>query len=87
MNWYKRYKSKGSYLARKVSGKKGRICEQDVVTYIDNHPNFILSEMGKHFGMNAPGALCWLKKLGYSYKKAFTYVEKVKKSVTPTKKQ
>jgi transposase len=70
MNWYKRYKSEGNYLSRKVGGKKGRISEQDVVTYVNNNPNFILLEMGKHFGMSAPGALYWLRKLGFSYKKS-----------------
>ena len=69
MNWYKRYKSEGNYLSRKVGGKKGRISEQEVVTYVNNNPNFILSEMGKHFGMSAPGAFYWLRKLGFSYKK------------------
>jgi transposase len=68
-NWYKRYKSEGHYLSRKVGGKKGRVSEQEVATYIKNNPNFILSEMGKHFGMSGPGALYWLRKLGYSYKK------------------
>jgi transposase len=52
-----------------VGGKKGRISEQDVVTYVNNNPNFILMEMGQHFGMSAPGALYWLRKLGFSYKK------------------
>ena len=69
MNWYKRCKSEGNYLPRKVRGKKGRVSEQDVVTYVKNNPNFILLEMGKHFGMSAPGALYWLRKLGFSYKK------------------
>ncbi len=68
-NWYKRYKTEGSYLARKVGGKKGRISEKDVSNYVKNNPDFILSEMGKQFGMSAPGALYWLRKSGYSYKK------------------
>jgi transposase len=68
-NWYKRYNSEGNYLSKKVGGKKGRISEEDVVTYVNNNPNFILSEMGNHFGMSAPGALYWLRKLGFSYKK------------------
>jgi len=57
MNWYKRYKSEGNYLSRKVGGKKGRVSAQEVATYVNNNPNFILSEMGKHFGMSATGAL------------------------------
>ena len=69
MNWYKRYKTEGSYEARKVGGKKGRISEKDVENYVKNNPDFILSEMGKYFNMSAPGALYWLRKLGYSYKK------------------
>jgi transposase len=68
-NWYKRYKSEGHYLTRKVGGKKGRVTPQDIASYIDTNPNFILSDMGKHFKMSAAGAHYWLKKLGYSYKK------------------
>jgi transposase len=87
MNWYKRYKTEGNYLSRKVGGKKGRISEQDVATYVNNNPNFILSEMGKHFGMSAPGALYWLRKLGYSYKKKPSAMWKqVKKSEISTRK-
>jgi transposase len=87
MNWYKRYKSEGHYLSRKVGGKKGRISEQDVATYVNKNPNFILSEMGKHFGMSAPGALYWLRKLGYSYKKKPSPMWKqVKKSKINTEK-
>lgn len=70
MNWYKRYKSEGNYLSRKVGGKKGRVSQEEVAAYVKNNPNFILLEMGKHFGMSAPGALYWLRKLGYSYKKS-----------------
>lgn len=68
-NWYKRYKLEGNYLSKKVGGKKGRISGEEVATYVDKNPEFILSEMGKHFGMSAAGALYWLRKLGYSYKK------------------
>ena len=86
-NWYKRYKSEGNYLPRKVGGKKGRISEQEVALYVNNNPNFILSEMGKHFGMSAPGALYWLRKLGYSYKKnPLPMWNQVKKSVTPIRR-
>ena len=68
-NWYKRYKSEGNYLSRRVGGKKGKISSQDVITYVNNNSNLILSRMGEHFGMSAAGAHYWLKKLGYSYKK------------------
>ena len=68
-NWYKRYKSEGNYLSKKMGGKKPKVASQDVVNYVDSTPNFILSDMGKHFNMSAAGARYWLKKLGYSYKK------------------
>jgi transposase len=51
-NWYKRYKSEGHYLAKKVGGKKGRITPQDIASYVESNPNFILSDMGKHFKMS-----------------------------------
>jgi transposase len=86
-NWYKRYKSEGNYLPRKVGGKKGRISEQEVASYVHNNPNFILSEMGGCFGMSAAGALYWLRKLGYSYKKKpLPMWKQVKKSEKDTKK-
>jgi transposase len=68
-NWYKRYKSEGNYLAKKVGGKKGRVTPQEIASYIKTNPDFILSDMGKHFKMTSVGAYYWLKKLGYSYKK------------------
>lgn len=68
-NWYKRYKSEGHYLAKKVGGKKGRVTPEDIASYIESNPNFILSEMGEYFNMSAAGAHYWLHKLGYSYKK------------------
>ena len=46
MNWHKRYKSEGNYLPRKVGGKKGRISEQDVVTYVNNNPNLFYRKWG-----------------------------------------
>ncbi len=68
-NWYKRYKSEGNYLPKKVGGKKGKISSVDVKSYVESNPNFILSEMGSHFNMSPAGAHYWLKKLGYVYKK------------------
>ena len=86
-NWYKRYKSEGHYLARKVGGKKGRITSQDVESYVNSNPDFTLLEMGVHFNMTSVGAHYWLKKLGYSYKKKPSLIWKqTKKSVAPTKK-
>lgn len=86
-NWYKRYTLEGHYLPRKVGGKKARISEQDVADYVNHTPHFILSEMGAFFGMTAPGASYWLRKLGYSYKKKPSPTRKqVKKNEKDTKK-
>ena len=43
-----------------------RVC---INKYIKCNPNFKSLEMGEYFGMTAGGALYWLKKLGFSYKK------------------
>ena len=86
-NWYKRYKSEGHYLSKKVGGKKGRVTPEEIASYIKSHPDFILSEMGRHFNMSAAGAHYWLKKLGYSYKKKTSPMWKlVRKSGINTKK-
>ncbi len=41
-NGYKRYQLEGHYVSRKVGGKKRRIREQEVATYVKNNPDFIL---------------------------------------------
>ena len=86
-NWYKRYKAEGNYLAKKVGGKQGRVSAEEVAAYVKNNPNFILIEMGKHFGMSAPGALYLLRKLGYSYKKKPLVIWKQKKKQGLTTKK
>ena len=86
-NWYKRYKLEGNYLAKKVGGKKGRVTSEEIARYVASNADFILSEMGEHFGMSAAGALYWLRKLGYSYKNKPTRMWKqIKKSAMLTKK-
>jgi transposase len=77
----------GHYLAKKVGGKKARLNSAEIVSYIKTHPDFILSEMGKHFNMSAAGAHYGLKKLGYSYKKkTFPTWKRVKRNEINTKK-
>ena len=67
--WYLRYKKEGNYNPRKRLGKKPKFSEEELRLYIDTNPDFKSIDMGKHFGMTAAGALYWLCKLGYSYKK------------------
>ena len=84
-NWYKRYKTEGHYLAKKVGGKKGRLTPEEIASYIKANPDFTLLELGKHFKMTAAGAHYWLKKSGYSYKKKpFPIWKPVKKSAENT---
>lgn len=67
--WWLRYKREGNYLPRKRAGRAARVNLPSVEDYIKKNPNFNCADMGKYFGMTAVGALYWLKKLGYSYKK------------------
>lgn len=68
--WWLRYKKEGHYAPRMRIGKKPSISVKEVMQYINDHPNFKTSEMGKYFGMTGVGAYYWLKKLGFSYKKS-----------------
>jgi len=68
-------------------GKKPKVTEIELKKYIETNPNFKTSQMGKHFGMSNVGALYWLRKLGYSYKKKpFPMWKQVKKRENNTKK-
>jgi transposase len=67
--WWIRYKTEGHYNPRVRIGKKPKINAAELKNYVESNPNFKTSEMGKHFGMSSVGALYWLRKLGYSYKK------------------
>ena len=67
--WWLRYKREGHYEARVRIGKKPRVNEKELQKYMELNPSFKASDMGKYFGMSGAGAIYWLKKLGYSYKK------------------
>ena len=56
------------------------------MVYINNNPNFILSEMGGHFGMSAPGALYWPCKLDSAIKKTSPMWKQTKRNEMPSKK-
>ena len=68
-NWYKRYNSEGNYFEKKRPGKKPKLTIWQIETYIKNHPNFRLKDMGKHFNISAVSAYYNLKKFGFTYKK------------------
>jgi transposase len=67
--WWLRYKKEKHCAPRKRIGRAPRLSLLVVNKYIKCNPNFKSLEMGEHFGMTAGGALYWLKKLGFSYKK------------------
>lgn len=86
--WWLRYKRQGHYKAKVRVGKKAKVTELELKRYIDANPNFKTSQMGKHFGMSSVGALYWLRKLGYSYKKKpLGTWKQMKKKEEPTKSQ
>jgi len=46
------------------------------VLYINNNPNLSYQKWGRHFGMNAPSALYWFRKLDSATKKALPMKQK-----------
>ena len=81
--WWLRYKREGNCLARIRLGREPRVDLSKIKAYIEMNPNFKSSDMGAHFGMTGGGALYWLKKLGFSYKKkTFPTWRQMKKNET-----
>lgn len=86
--WWLRYKREGNYAPRKRLGRAPRLSISAVKDYIKANPNFKSEDLGKNFGMTSGGAIYWLKKLGYSYKKNTSPMWKpMKGSEDNTKKQ
>ena len=67
--WWLRYKTEGVYTPKARPGKLPRVSLGSIKSYIESNPDFKSSELGEYFGMTGAGALYWLKKLGFSYKK------------------
>jgi len=85
--WWLRYKREGSYAPKARRGKRPSVSLADIKAYIKSNPNFKSSEMGGYFGMSGTGALYWLKKLGFSYKKkTLPMWKQIKKAEIDTKK-
>jgi hypothetical protein len=70
-----RYKREKSYTTRIRMAKKPRLKEEGLKEYIVRNPCFNTNHMGEHFNMKGSEAHYWLKKLDYTYKKTFTYLE------------
>jgi transposase len=77
--WWLRYKSEGHYSPRIRPGKRPSVTLEQIEEYVKLNADFTSVEMGKHFNMTGSGALYWLKKLGFSYKKKLSPTWKRKK--------
>ena len=67
--WWLRHKREGHILPRKNLGKKASVSKVEFESYVRSNPTFTTADMGKHFNISSPGALYYLKKFGFSYKK------------------
>ena len=67
--WWLRHKQEGHVCPRKNLGKKASVSKVEFEAYVRANPNFTTADMGKHFNISSPGALYYLKKFGFSYKK------------------
>lgn len=67
--WCLRHKKEGHIRPRKNLGKKAKVTKEDFEIYISQNLNFTTADMGRYFNITSAGALYWLRKFGFSYKK------------------
>ena len=67
--WNVRYKKEGHCLPRKRPGAKPRVDKEEFMAYVKSNPHLQAEDIGRHFGLSAAGALYWLRKLNFKYKK------------------
>ena len=85
--WWLRNKREGHVSPRKNMGKKPKVSKEEFEIYVAQNDDFTTAEMGKYFNITSAGALYWLKKFGYSYKKkAIPTWKQAKKREIITKK-
>jgi len=68
--WWIRHKTEGHIRPRINLGKKPKVTEEEFKIYITQNINFTTGDMGRYFNISSPGALYWLRKFGFSYKKS-----------------
>lgn len=73
--WWIRYKSEGVFAAKIRLGMKSRVDKEALEEFVKNNPNTILSAAGIKFGVTAWQVGRILKKLGFTFKKTYTYME------------
>ncbi|WP_021826758.1 hypothetical protein [Holospora obtusa] len=69
------YKSQVFFRPKIRLGENSTIEKESFIQYVTNHLDARSKNIAREFGMNANGARYWLKRLGFSYKKIFAYVE------------
>ena len=76
VRWRKRYLELGHCRPKKNLGKKPRIEVADFEKYIRENPNKTLKQIGENFEMTDVGALYYMNKINFRYKKKSHVTEK-----------
>jgi len=67
--WWLRYKREGDVSARKNLGSKPKVDVNQLIKYVEGHPDSRLCDIGLKFNVSGISIHRYLKKLGFSYKK------------------
>lgn len=76
IRWHKQYLELGHFRAKKRLGKKPRIELSEFEDYVKENSDKTLKEIGEHFKMSDVGALYYIRKIGFRYKKKSLAIEK-----------
>lgn len=74
--WHKQYLALGHCSPKKRLGKKPRIELSEFEDYVKENSDKTLKEIGEHFKMSDVGALYYIRKIGFRYKKKSLAIEK-----------
>jgi transposase len=72
--WYKRYQEEGSYEQKNRNGSARKIDAEKLKIYAQMNPDMKLKEAAKEFKVSLFAIRYWLRELGFSYKKTFSYL-------------
>ena len=76
VRWCKQYLELGHCRPKKNLGRKPRIEVADFEKYVRENPNKTLKQIGEHFAMTDVGALYYMNKINFRYKKKSQGIEK-----------
>jgi transposase len=80
LSWYKRYLELGHCCPKKNLGKKPRIDVADFEKYVQENPDKTLKQIGENFEMTDVGALYYMNKINFRYKKKSHVIERLQKN-------